>query len=104
MRIMELAGWPPSEFQCTEDLEMGLHPAKVENLRIESVTFIAARPGMKARGDLVLTLVDKERTEICTTRWKMHYDDVARRTHSALELCKGLTLAQAGLREIPDEE
>jgi hypothetical protein len=51
---------------------------------------------------MVLTLIDFERAEHCTTRFEIQDADVARRLQVVLAQCRGLTLDQAGLREIPE--
>jgi hypothetical protein len=103
LKVQELAGWPPREFQCTEDPTIPFKPALFGGLRIEGVSYVAGHAMGKSVGDMVLSLVDFEKAEHCTTRFKIS-DDTARRAQIVLAQCKGLTLAQAGLREIPEDE
>ena len=102
MRIRDLAGWPPTQFQCIEDPTI---PAATDHdhggLRLESVTYVR---GNGRPGDMVLSLVNSDTTESCTARLKVPDAELARRAISALEQSKGLTLEQAGLREIPENE
>src|SRR5688572_8848051 len=101
MKVNQLPGWPPREFQCTEDPSLPFQPS-AQGLRIDSVTYVPGSPKGKSLGDMVLTLIDFERAEHCTTRFEIQDADMARRLQVVLTQCRGLTLDQAGLREIPE--
>lgn len=103
MRLRELLGWPPGDFQCTENPSVPLDDRRPEVLRIDSAEYVGGHPGLKSPGDIVLTLVDEERSEVCTARWKIQDGEAVRRIQSTLIQCKGLTLAEAGQREVPED-
>lgn len=100
---MERLGWPPEDFQCSENSGIPAAKRKPEALRIEDAQYVGGHPGLKSAGDMLLTLVDRETEAVCTARWKIQDEEVARRIQATLMNCKGLTLAQAGLQEIPED-
>lgn len=70
-------------------------------LRLQDTTFI---PGYRSHslGDLVLIMRCKVTEELCTARLKVASSNLGKRLMSVLAKCKGLSLAQAGNRVIPE--
>lgn len=99
MKIEELPGWPPRNFQCTDDHTLPFDSDQ-RGLVLTAVDYVPAGSTGSRQGDIVLTLVDNKRAEKCTTRWKVQDSDLARRVQEALGTCMGLTLVEAGLRVI----
>lgn len=101
MRIFDLAGWPPSRFQTAEAPPRLYSPRKPLALVVVSATFIQ---GYRRGGDLLLLLECRDTGSCCSSRLKIQDPDVGRRAERALSLCRGLSLQQAGNREIPEED
>lgn len=100
MKVQNLPGWPPKQFQCTDDPSLPYETVNNRGLVLESVTFVPGDARSNRPGDIVLTLVDSDRSEICTARLKIMDTELAQRVQAALTRCAGLTLNEAGLRMI----
>jgi hypothetical protein len=101
LKVRDLLGWPPRCFQDATDPSKEYQPRGA--LRLESVTHI---PGGRNHSEaaLAMILVDDARDEACTALLKVANEEVARSSYLVLKGCKGLTLAEAGVREIPSDQ
>lgn len=101
MRVRELSGWPPACFKSTELPPREFIPPKLESLRIQSVMFMPGLLGAKGPGELRLLLRCKESGDFCFAPLRVPNSEIGRRAAKVLSRCRGLSLAQAGLRAIP---
>jgi hypothetical protein len=69
-------------------------------MRIEAARHVPAGAKSDKPGDIVITLRDPDRSEECTAKVKVSDGAMARRVQSALKSCRGLTLEQAGLKNL----
>ena len=100
MRVCDITGWPPSKFSSAKVVNEDCPTDEPEAFVLDSVCFINGHGPGRTGGDLVLVIRDTHTDEECTTRLRVEDADLGRRLAQALGSCKGLSLKQAGNREI----
>jgi hypothetical protein len=100
VRIRDLVGWPPSCFRSVEMPPRDYRHPNARSLRIMSAMFLpGSTPG--GRGEILLLLNCKVSGNPCFAKVKVATSALGERAVQALSTCHGLSLAQAGLRQIP---
>ena len=100
MRICDITGWPPSKFSSARVAKEDCSTDEPDDFVLDSVCFINGHGTGRTGGDLVLVIRDARTDEECTTRIRIEDAELGRRLAMALGTCKGLSLDQAGNREI----
>jgi hypothetical protein len=99
MRIRDLPGWPPTEFQITEAPPRPCTP-KPEELRLVSASLMQGYRKGTTACDLLMVFELGDTKTHCSTRLKVADAELGRLLESVLNRCKGLSLSEMGDRVI----